>query len=525
MQGAPPTLEKIGNQLLRKIGDFEKRLEDLDDEKIANWDDAQGDEDLEKLELQERIIFLEGQQIKILARYEMMRQTLSTVSEQAFGVKQKLRYHKSDAIHNMVKALCQDDLKLPDDADVLQEIAMALKVENRILEKMCPIEKNEAAAIVNIGAAAAQPRAETGVPVSPRGNRPGPSAEAPPADEGNQNLILKNDRIVAGTIPQLLGCLLSKANLDREFEGDFLSTYHSFLSGTLLLQNLSQRFQNSPDKSQQLRVFNIINAWLQCNPLDIRDDPMLRDHMVEFIQTMAGVVSKMQTKKLLTLLEKKISTKVDPPLIHKLPDKEWNLMKFDSRDLARQMTLHDLKLYQLIDPREAMKNPDELLITKRIQKLELWVDRELKKSKKKSLVIKKLVEVIVHCSRLRNFHTTFVLLDAICQADDKKSVMKGIKKIPDLSALTDEQDDYGMYRSIIAERKLAAIPNFKFQMIKLAETKDEPNEIVQNEVKLVNFAKYRPAGQVIQEILFFQKSSYPRIEVESTTMGYIQALP
>ena len=336
-----PTLEKIGSQLQRRITDLEKRLQDLDDEKISEWDDAQGDEDLEKVELQERIIYLEAQQIKILARYERMRQTLSTVSEQVFGLKQKLKYHKSDAIHNMVKSLCQDDLVLPNDVEVLQEIAMALKVENRILEKMCPIEKGETAPMmVNIGAAANKTEVGGGH-LSSRGPRPGPSGEAP-AEETSQNLVLKDDRIVAGTIPQLLGCLLSKANMDKEFEGDFLSTYHSFLSGTLLLQNLSQRFQNSPDKSQQLRVFNIINAWIQCNPLDIRDDPLLRDHMVEFIQTMAGVVSKMQTKKLLTLLEKKIGVVVSAPLIHKLPDKEWNLMKFDSRELARQMTLHDL---------------------------------------------------------------------------------------------------------------------------------------------------------------------------------------
>ena len=171
-----------------------------------------------------------------------------------------------------------------------------------------------------------------------------------------------------------------------------------------------------------------------------------------------------------------------------------------------------------------MKSPEDLLITKRTQKVELWVDREIKKNKKKSLVVKKLVEVVVYCTRFRNFHTAFVLLDAICQADDKKSVMKGIKKIPDLAPLTGEKD-YEVYRNIIQERKLSAIPNFKFQAAKLAEMRDEPNEIVQGEVKLINFAKYRPAGQVIQEIQFFQKSSYPRIEVESTTMGYIQALP
>ena len=308
---------------------------------ISDWDDASGDVDLEKVELQERIIFMESEQIKVLARYEQMRATLSIVSEQVFGLKQKLRYHKSDAIHNMVKTLCQEDLVLPEDVEALQEIAMALKVENRLLEKLCPIEKADTIPMINVANAQLGTKMES--PISPRG---GPVRNASePMEEVNQNLVLNREKIIAGTIPQLLGCLLSKVNPDRDFEQDFLCTYHAFLPGNLLLQNLSSRFQNSPDKSQQLRVFNIMNSWIQCNPMDIRDDPMLKNHMMDFIQTMAGIVSKMQTKKLLGLLEKKISHVVQPPLIHKLPDKEWNLMKFDSRELARQMTLHDLFVF------------------------------------------------------------------------------------------------------------------------------------------------------------------------------------
>ena len=85
------------------------------------------------------------------------------------------------------------------------------------------------------------------------------------------------------------------------------------------------------------------------------------------------------------------------------------------------------KLYRLIDPRVAISSPEDLLIFKRVKKVETWVAREVSKSKaKKSVLIKKFIEIIEHCRRLRNFHSTFVLLDAVCATseDNKKLIMK-----------------------------------------------------------------------------------------------------
>jgi hypothetical protein len=120
------------------------------------------------------------------------------------------------------------------------------------------------------------------------------------------------------------------------------SAYIDILIGTVLLQNIIQRFTNSTDKSQQLRVFNIMKAWINCQYLDFRDDPSLKQSTLEFVPTMAAVVSEKQTQMLITMLEKKLSSLETEPKTYLIPKtKEWNLIKLDSGEIARQMTLYD----------------------------------------------------------------------------------------------------------------------------------------------------------------------------------------
>ena len=508
---APKELGDVGTNLYRKIADLEKTLTGFDDENIADWEAGQ-EVDPEKLELQERIAYLEEQQVKILARYEHMRQTLATVSEQVFRLKQKLRYHRSEAILNMAKSLATD-VNVPNDVDTLKEMVIALRNENKAL-------------------ASRAPRAARGGERDEMDRGPREAVARPQKQQmvkAGQNLVLEGDTIVAGTKPQLLGCLLSKVNPDAAFSLDFLSVYPAFLSGQVLLQNIMSRFQSTTDKSQQLRVFNIMKCWINCNHTDFRDDPSLKQSTLEFIPTMADVVTEKQTTMLTALLEKKISSEEKEPKTYLIPkSKEWNLLKLDSGELARQMTLHDSKLFRMIEPRQCLQNPEEILLAKRVKKVEQWVDREMKKSKKKSLTIKKFIEVIEHCRRLRNLHSTFVLLDAVraTSDDNRKLINKGVKKMADLNSMTDPKNNYETYRNFLAEKKLPTIPNFKYELTLFQESIEMPAEVGEGEQALVNFAKYRKAAKALQEIQFFQKAPYEKsLELNPTLMGYVQALP
>jgi len=409
------TIEKVAVVLIRKLHDLEGKLKDLSDERISEWEKGQ---EFEKIELRERIQMLEERQVKILARYEQMRQTLSKVSEQVFNLKQKLRYHKTEAISNMAKVLAFESAQIPLDVDHMREMVVALKIENKRLTAKLPID---------------EPKEEGGEKEGGRKKKEGKAAATAAAEAimpvaAGQNLIRDGDVIVAGTKMQLMACLLSKVNADTTFSVDFLCVYPCFLSGNVLLQNIIQRFTSSTDKSQQLRVFNVMKTWVNCNYLDFRDDASLRESALDFIPTMADVVSERQTQMLISVLEKKVNSVESEPKTYLIPkSKEWNLLKLDSAEIARQMTLHDSKLYRLIDPRMAMKNPEELLMTKRMRKIEGWVERELKKSKKKPVTIKKFIEIILHCFRLRNLFSTFVLIDAVGATSDenRKLISKG----------------------------------------------------------------------------------------------------
>jgi hypothetical protein len=382
------TLDKVGLQLLKKIIDIEGRLSDVKDDLVADWEKGNGD--VEKIELQERIHDLEEQQVKILARYEQMHHTLSAVSEQVFRMKQKLRYNKSEAISNMVKTLTTETTPIPEEIDLIKEMAVALKIENKVLSAKVPRDPKDEI-VENQAANEPSNRRQLGKSGVP--GRDGGAGAGGGMVIGSEHLVKEGDIIIAGTKPKLMGALLAKANPDQNFTVDFLCVYPCFMSGSVLLQNIIQRYTSSQDKSQQLRIFNIMKTWINCNYIDFRDDASLHEAVTQFIPTMADVVTEKQSQMLLSILEKKISAVESEPKNYLIPKKEWNLLKLDSADIARQMTLHDSKLYRLIDPRVGIKSPDDLLLTKRIKKVELWVEKEMRKSKKKSLTIKKFVDV------------------------------------------------------------------------------------------------------------------------------------
>ena len=92
--------------------------------------------------------------------------------------------------------------------------------------------------------------------------------------------------------------------------------------------------------------------------------------------------------------------------------------------------------------------------------------------------------------------------------------------------MTDPAKNYANYQAFIAEKKLPTIPSFKFELQMLQDGADQPDEIGDDEQKLVNFAKYRHAAKAIQEIQFFQRAPYDKsLDLNPTLMGYVQALP
>lgn len=500
-------LGKIGNELYLRISDLEKTLTGLDDEKVSNWEGNQ-EIDPEKTEMQERISQLEEEQGKILAKYEHMRQTISTVSEQVLRLKKKLRSYRTDYLLVEARVEQINVSFIPNDPEQLKELIISLRSENKELQHRIGKKEED----------------------KPQGDaKKVEKAKLPDEFTSGQNLVMKGNFIVAGTKPQLLGCLLSPLNPDSSFANDFLSVYTCFLPSSALLQNIIARYEApaTPD-DQRTKIFNLMKVWIHVMPYEFRDDPNLLLAAMEFIPRMAEMDDS-ATSQLLSVYEKKARLFESEPKIFVIPQaKSWSVLDMESVKFAKQLALHDIKLYKLIDPRLALTSPEDLHITKRIKAMDAWVDRELKKTEEKTAVIKKFIEIMEHCRRLRNFFGVFTILDAVRATSDenRKLMNKGVKRIEELGQIVSSSDNFANYRQYMEDKKLPSIPNFKFALQNFLECVNQPLFLGEADQQLVSFSRFRKAARSLHEIQFFQKSPYEKmIQIDPVVMGYVQALP
>ena len=498
---AATPLYKVGVGLYRRIADLEKNLTGFEDEIVSNWD--LGEEvDPEKVEMQEKIAFLELQQAKTAERYEQMRQTLSTFSEQILRLKKKLKDHRANTlkilvVHNRMEKVLAF---LPTDADRLKESIGVLRVEHQELSaKVAKIKEKEE-----------ERRREE------------------EKDRNQDNLRLKGNAIIAGTIPQLLGSLLSKVNPDSSFAVDFLCVYIDFVPSLTILQNIKEKYDSSEgDTGQRLRSFQMMKVWINSCPLEFRDSEELRTNSTEFIESMAEAATEEATSNLLKTLQKKV--KMTAPKIQScpLPDEPIDFLSISPQKFAMQWTLHDAKLYKMIDPREAIKSPDSLSITKRIKSVHEWIAKEIP-NHKLNIIIKKYIEIMESCRRLRNLFGAFTLFDGVCasSSDAKKLIQKGVTKIPALEALLSPKGHFANYKKALEQKELPSLPNFNFSLGVFRDSLAAPPTVEGPEQDLVNFQRYRKVAKSIQEIQYFQRSPYEKTgNVDPDLMAFVQELP
>ena len=494
-------LYQIGVGLYRRIAELEKNLTGFEDEIVSNWD--LGEEvDPEKLEMQERIAFLELQQSKTAERYEQMRQTLSTFSEQILRLKKKLRDHRARTlktliVHNRMEKVLAF---LPTDVDRLKESIGVLRVEHT----------------------------ELSAKVAKRREKEEERKREEDKERNQDNLRLKGNAIVAGTIPQLLGSLLSKVNPDSSFAVDFLCVYSEFVPSMTILQNIRDKYEASEgDTGQRMRSFQMMKAWINSSPLEFKDNPDLQKAATEFIESMSEVATEESTTKLVLSLEKRVKASTPKLQSYPEPEEPMQFLDISPQKLAMQWTLHDCQLYKMIDPREAMKAPEALAITKRIKAVHFWVANEIA-THKLNVVIKKFIEVMEACRRMRNFFGVFTIFDGVCAASDdaKKLIQKGITKIPALNSLVSPRGHFAHYKKALGQKELPSLPNFNFSLAVFKDCIAAPATIEGPEQDLINFQRYRKVAKMIQEIQYFQRSPYEKTgNVDPVLMGYVQALP
>jgi hypothetical protein len=271
-----------------------------------------------------------------------------------------------------------------------------------------------------------------------------------------------------------------------------------------------------------------MKVWVHVMPYEFRDDSSLFIAAMDFLSRMTDV-DESAVSQLIAVYEKKAHLFEPEPKMYLVPQSQsWTILDVESVKFAKQLALHDVKLYKLIDPRLALTSPEDLHISKRIKAVDAWVARELNKTDDKTAVIKKYIEIMEHSRRLRNFFGVFSILDAIraTTEDNRKLVNKGVKRIEELGQIVSSSDNFANYRQYMDDKKLPSVPNFKFALQIFIECLSQPAFVGEGEHQLVSFSRFRRASRSIHEIQYFQKSPYEKmIQVDPTIMAYVQALP
>lgn len=195
----------------------------------------------------------------------------------------------------------------------------------------------------------------------------------------------KDGTIRAGTLPALIERLTLHESMDPAFNSTFMMTYRSFATAEQFVDLLKKRYTMTPPPGLtpeqlqdwqehkqtpvKLRVFNTFKTWVDQHLRDDQDSEAL-DAIETFVTTVMANDPQLQMpiKHLIKAIERRRTTRgvlarrltssmtMPPaPIIPKVSAvKSLRVTDINPLELARQLTLMEAKLYNMISPTECM---------------------------------------------------------------------------------------------------------------------------------------------------------------------------
>ncbi|KAG0177629.1 hypothetical protein DFQ29_004618 [Apophysomyces sp. BC1021] len=204
------------------------------------------------------------------------------------------------------------------------------------------------------------------------------------------------------------------------------------------------------------------------------------------------------------------------------------LTLFESKDIARYLTLADFYIFKCITAYEYMNNgrsnrgkegaksTDYIdMLTKRANMLSHWVSHEIctvKQSKQRRALLRKLIEVSKLCLEWNNFHTSMVITMGL--------LAQPVQKLPDWQSLSsrdlasfqtlqkylDVTNNMGVYRQALVKAKAPMIPFFPMVLKDLTFYIDGNPTLTS--ARLINFSKFRTLSKFIDGVLNYTSENY-----------------
>ncbi|KAI9469749.1 MAG: ras guanine nucleotide exchange factor domain-containing protein [Benjaminiella poitrasii] len=404
-------------------------------------------------------------------------------------------------------------------------------------------------------------------------------------------------QVVAGAPERLFLRLADETPQDLDYVDTYILSHHFFTTPTELLENLMARFYleatvASPSQAckkwqrcVQVKVLNVISRWVKLQFQDFKNHPILISRLEAFLMgdvTRAGftieadmikreldkqksnvlsvrhleVIQTLNnqhpnsrkpslTPSFLSFASLTSSTTTSTP-----PDSPTTstdvvlLLTFNSRDIAKYLTLADFYIFKCITAQDYLtiatvssEKPSYIgLMTERANKLTQWVISEISahemNSKSRRLLIRKMIEIAKLCTSWNNFHTAMVITMGLTQLKEFREEEKDPKK---KTMNQDEEDvesqqqrvptrDMVAYKQLVkylnvrnnmsyyrtALRKATATPCIPFFPIILKDLTFllEGNESRRREDGLINFAKCQQLVQFVHDVLNWSLEKY-----------------
>ncbi|KAJ3217300.1 hypothetical protein HK099_005530 [Clydaea vesicula] len=398
-------------------------------------------------------------------------------------------------------------------------------------------------------------------------------------DNDGLELVFGSDLSVkGGTLKGLLNYLLNDSISGSNFESQFLLTYRTFTTSTILYEHLRQFFVENVNTKKltselvRVRVLEVLELWVENYSEETEEDTKILNEILHLCQSKFLEHQKVKNavdKLIQTVEEKKkgrlsksfssnsvfflkFSLNSPPPILPKNLLK-ISLLDIDPLELARQLTIlesHDfisIKPFEFLNKEWSNKNSMEISNIKNAAKtfnmIMRWVAETVLNAteiKLRAAYIKQFILTAERCRTLNNFNTLMSLLAGLNSApvhrlrrtfDQLSSKTKAI--LDSIGTLMSTTKNYSAYRETLhhlqnsASSSAGIIPFLGCHLTDLTFIEDGNPQFLkinnnqnhqQNKNKIINFSKRIRTSEVIKLILNCQRRIYnltPIVEIQN----------
>eukprot|EP01130_Rhizamoeba_saxonica_P016653 TRINITY_DN7742_c0_g1_i1.p1 TRINITY_DN7742_c0_g1~~TRINITY_DN7742_c0_g1_i1.p1 ORF type:complete len:633 (+),score=117.87 TRINITY_DN7742_c0_g1_i1:97-1995(+) len=351
------------------------------------------------------------------------------------------------------------------------------------------------------------------------------------------------DKLLGGTLNGLVTCLTDPSNSDSSFANAFLMTYKSFVTPSILLDKIIERYEGRGginDQKIRIKTLSILVKWIESHIFDFTMDMIEKVNLlVEKIRDSGSVTMAEKIEGTVsthfTGLEKLITRQFnDPPPSPKIPRGELSFKSISPLEIARQLSLQDWEVFEKIETHEFLNlswSNEKLKHTashileliKRFNSLSILtavVILSETKLRKRIKLFGTFLNIAWNLHNLGNFCSAVAIGSGLSRAScyrlhhtiDGLSSSK-LQKWDQLKFIMNTDGSHKNYREVLNSHLPPCIPHIGIFLTDLTFIEDGNDDMIED--YYINFKKRTMIHDVIREVCDFQQVGFNLLKVEN----------